>query len=171
MNRAVWAAAQLLLVAIAHGEPATPLAIGSFGKMEDCTSHVAARLMQEMTGTEVPAEYLLRTFGLPRSVRSEPGAFKIATAYARKWFAGVGVRLAESPGGFREGGPVGRYVLFMGDDTKGHVVFGEVAEAGLRIIDDQGGTRIWNSVWAAERGVGGLELQSVWRVERVEVPF
>jgi hypothetical protein len=170
MNRAVWVAAQLLLVAIAHGEPAEPLAIGSFGKMEDCTSHVAARLMLEVAEAEVPAEFLLRTFGLPRKVRSEPGAFELASAYARRWFEGVGVRFAEEPGGFRGGGTLGRYVLVMGNDGEGHVVFGEVTQAGLRIVDDQGGTRIWNSVDAAQRAVG-LKVRKAWRVERVEVPY
>jgi hypothetical protein len=134
MNRAVWAACELAkAVAIAGASTQSVSAIGSFAdKFSDCAAQTASRAILEMTGTEVPASYLVRAFGLPRT---SIAGYDAAVAYARNWFKMVGIELAPNPGGFvpvAQGGIAGRYVVFLkGGARGGHVVFGEVSTGGI----------------------------------------
>ncbi|WP_434445322.1 hypothetical protein [Lentzea sp. E54] len=171
--RALWAIAELAKMAAlgAVAEP-TIVGFGSSGQIlaRDCAPRTAARVIQEMTGVEVPADYLLRAFGIPPATID---GYKAAVAYTRNWFASVGIRLSPRPGGFHpvaEGGVPGRYVIFMMERSggDGHVVFGEVTAAGVRIVDDQLG-RTWTSLTSAQNALG-MEATTVSRVEEVVIP-
>ncbi len=170
-TRAVWALAELAKAAALSmaGSPGAVGIEGSAALDRDCAARTAARAIREMTGIEMDAAELEGKFGLPASALQ---GFDAATAYCRNWFTGMGIRLAETPGGFApmaEGGKEGSYVLFMrGGASGGHVVYGEVTPSGLRIVDDQLG-RSWTSVRAAQDALG-MELVTVSRIEEIVVP-
>jgi hypothetical protein len=171
MNQAVWAACELAkAAALARAAAPTPTTIAGFSdKFSDCAAQTASRAIQEMTGVEVPAGYLVRTFGLPRTTLS---GFNDAMAYAKNWFVAAGIRLANRAGGLApvaQGGTAGRYVLFLrGGSSGGHVVFAEVTATSMRVIDNQLGT-VWGSVEEASRALG-MAPASAWRIESITLP-
>ncbi|WP_280483167.1 hypothetical protein, partial [Nocardia cyriacigeorgica] len=67
-----------------------------------------------------------------------------------------------------QGGQVGRYVLFFERPNGGHVVYGEVTNAELIIIDGQAGKR-WTNVAEAQRAING-ELKRAQRIVGVDFP-
>ncbi len=167
MARAVWALGELAKAAVtARAAAPSAIAVGGF---RDCAAQTASRAILEMTGVEVSAGHLVRTFGLPRSVLSK---YDDAVSFARNYFEALGIKLAARSGGFVEiarGGVPGRYAIFLkGGREGGHVIFGEVSSSGIRVIDDQL-QKSWTTLAAAERALG-MEATSAYRIESIVVP-
>jgi hypothetical protein len=172
LTRAVWVACELAKAfAVAKASaPVSVVAIRSAADgFTDCAARTASRAVLEMTGVEVPADQLVRNFGLPMSATQ---GFEAAVSYARNWFTKMGITLAARVGGFgpvREGGTIGRYVIFFkGGPSGGHVVFGEVTATEVRIIDDQKG-KVWSSLMQAQNYLG-MKAATSSRIESITLP-
>ena len=168
MARAVWALAELAKgAAVAAASGPTPFTIGG---QRDCAAQTAARIITTL-GENSPAtsaDFLVRTYGLPRTSLS---GFNDAVVYARQWFENLGIVLDRNPGGFfpaAQGGVKGSYVLFFRGAADEHVIYGQVTETGLILIDDQLG-RQWTSVMSAQNALH-MELVKSYRVIEVVVP-
>jgi len=164
--RAVWATCELAMAVFSGpAQPELRIAAASTSKFSDCAAQTASRLIREMLGIDVEAAFLSRTFGLPKTALT----YKDAMSYARHWFEMIGVKLSTKPGGFRPGGEIGKYVIFMrGGASGGHVVYGEVTSTGITIVDNQIG-KIWNSLERAQAQLG-MQATAAYRVEAVIVP-
>ncbi|VFA97183.1 Uncharacterised protein [Nocardia cyriacigeorgica] len=170
LNRAVWVACELaMIVVIDKAATPSPSMIGSIvTRNRDCAAHTASIVIREVAGHDVAAERLVKIYGLPPESMY---GFKDAMKYAIQWFEAVGFRFAEKLGGFapaRQGGQVGRYVLFFERPNGGHVVYGEVTNAELVIIDGQAGKQ-WTNVAEAQRAING-ELKRAQRIVGVDFP-
>jgi hypothetical protein len=171
MNRAVWAACELAkaYVTARASVPSVAMVRGFSDLFSDCAAQTASRAILEMTGVDVPASYLVRTFGLPRA---SIDGYEAAVAYARNWFAAVGLELAPRAGGLlpvAQGGVAGRYVLFLkGGARGGHVVFADLTASEMRVIDNQLGS-VWTSVAEAERALG-MKATTSSRIVSATVP-
>ncbi|MFI9407812.1 hypothetical protein [Nocardia sp. NPDC052316] len=168
-TRAVWVACELAKAyAVAKASTPVPYHIGaSINLTRDCTSHTASRAILEMTGVEVPAERLVRTFGVPKVSIAK---YRDAVTYARRWFEMVGIRLEGKPVDLLQAiqrKAVGRYVVFF--QGEGHVVFAEITVTETRIIDDQAG-KVWHTIIEAQNYLKE-PIGAAHRIESVVLPF
>jgi len=144
--------------------PEVAIRIGGEGAM-DCAAHTAARILNESTGSDYTVGEIRAMHDLPAAAKT--GGWAKAMSEAMDYFKSIGIKFSDGKGGLRAGGTEGRYaVFFSGGKDGGHVMYGEVKEGVVRLMDDQVG-KTYDSVAAAEKGYGGKAEKAV-RVESAE---
>lgn len=143
------------------------LRVGGVAGTFDCAACTASRIFKEVGIETSPLEVQARA-GLPQTATTYAARVQNTVSY----FNSLGIKFADGPATFRaveQGGVKGNYVLFNpAGDVGGHVVFGEVTDAGIKIIDEQRGLR-WEGPDALRQASKyyGSEFSKSIRVESV----
>jgi RHS repeat-associated protein len=158
-------AAKLMILAKATGGP-TPVRIGATrAGWNDCSALTAARIMRDVSGSEVTAENLVTKFYLPRVGFK----FNEAKQYALDYFKRLGIELSGKPTDLSTNvsrTTEGSYaVFFRGGEEGGHVIYGRVSGGRLSLLDEQTG-RTFDSIVSAQNALG-MRFAGAYRANSV----